>query len=189
MVLAGRVGSVTMIGPAAKVVVRYADGRLVKGYTYDFEGRGRFHVFPTLDASSDPTPVLVAELKAVFLVRDLVGNARYDERKRFSDTAPPPGRRVEITFKDGEVLVGSTRCDIGGGPGVFLVPADPASNNLRVYAVATAIHRIRDLPVGHPTALPAGTAGRRPRLPQRALAWLQQPLMQPGPRLQRGPSA
>jgi len=179
-----------MIGPAARVVVRYADGRLVKGYTYDFEtGRRRFHVFATLDASPDPTPVLVGELKAVFLVRDLAGNARYNERKRFSDTAPPPGRRVEITFKDGEILVGSTRCDIAAGSGVFLIPADPASNNLRVYAVATAIRRIRDLPIGHPTALPARTARQRPPLPQRALAWLLQPLMRPRLRLRHRPSA
>src|SRR5262245_7301071 len=127
-----------MIGPAGKIVVRYADGRLVKGYTYDFAGRGRFHVFSTPDASSDPTPVAVAELKAVFLVRDFAGNARYQERKKFAAAAPPPGRLVEITFKDGEVLVGSTQSETVGGPGILLTPADPASNNLRVYAVATA---------------------------------------------------
>jgi Family of unknown function (DUF6982) len=165
----------TMIGPAAKIVVRYADGRLVKGYTYDFEGRGSFHVFPTPDASSDPTRVLVAELKAVFLVRDFAGNARHNERKKFSDTVPPPGRQVEITFKDGEVLVGSIQSETPSRAGVFLTPADPASNNLRVYAVATAIRRIQDLPVD-PDASPAGASGRRPPIPQRALAWLLQPL-------------
>jgi hypothetical protein len=178
-----------MMGQAGKVIVRYADGRLVKGYTYDFDGRGCFHVFPTLDASSDPIPVVVAELKAVFQVRDFAGNARYQERKTFAKTARPPGRLIEITFKDGEVLVGSTRCETNGGPGILLTPADPASNNLRVYAVVGAIRGIRDLQVDDPAALPARKAPKQRQLPQRALAWLLQPLTRPRVWLQRRPTA
>src|SRR6185295_7819628 len=50
-----------------KVVARYADGRLVKGYTFDFApANPRFHVFSHPAASGPSTQVLVRELKAVF---------------------------------------------------------------------------------------------------------------------------
>ena len=48
-----------------KVVARYADGRLVKGYTFDFgPSQARFHVFAHPAASGPSTQVLVRELKA-----------------------------------------------------------------------------------------------------------------------------
>ena len=43
-----------------KVVARYADGRLVKGYTFDFgPAQARFHVFEQPSASGASTQVLV----------------------------------------------------------------------------------------------------------------------------------
>jgi hypothetical protein len=175
-----------MIGPGAKVVVRYADGKLIKGYTYDFApGRRRFHIFASRDASSDPTSVLHSELKAVFLVREFAGNAQYNERKRFTDGRYPPGRRIEITFKDGEVLVGSTGTDLEPGPGVFVIPADPTSNNLRVFAVSAAIRRIRSLPADHATRLPVRAPRPKPALAKRLLGWLLEPIILPQPVLRR----
>jgi len=54
----------------------YADGRLMKGYTYDFQpGRDRFDIFPDPSPSPrPPAPVTLADLEAVFFVRDLEGN-------------------------------------------------------------------------------------------------------------------
>jgi hypothetical protein len=98
-----------MIGPAGQVVVRHADGRLLKGYTYDFAlGRRRFHVFAARDASTDPSPVLLGDLKAVFFIRDHAGNPRYHERKEIAAGGATPGRPVEVTFSDGEVIEGIT---------------------------------------------------------------------------------
>jgi hypothetical protein len=160
-------------GPGAKVVARYADGRLIKGYSYDFvAGRHKFHVFFEPNASGRQTPVLLAELKAVFFVRNHAGNAKYDERKGFEDGHQPHGRIVEIRFRDGEVLVGSTTGDPDAGPGVLFTPADPASNNVRVYAVWAAIRQFR--------FLPATSAPTRLRwLPARLQAWLRQPVTIP----------
>ena len=56
----------------------------------------------------------------------------------------PPGetgRYVEIRFRDGEVMVGTVDGTATEDPGFFLVPADPGSNNLRVYVVAAATGR------------------------------------------------
>jgi len=130
------------MGPI-KVVIRYADGRLVKGYTNDF-----FPNKPTLHVSAGPNDsgavILVKELKAVFFVKDFMGDPRHNESNTF-DGRRPSGRKVEVTFKDNEVLVGTT---LGYDPsrlGFFLVPADPESNNIRVYAVNSAVKGIRYL--------------------------------------------
>ena len=47
-----------------------------------------------------------------------------------------------MTFKDGEVLVGSTQGYQQDRPGFFLVPADPRSNNDRIYVVTTAVEKV-----------------------------------------------
>ena len=83
-----------------------------------------------------PTPVLLGDLKAVFFVRDFVGNAEYNERKKFSPPASVrKGAECKVVFKDNEVLVGSLDGDLFLRPGLFVTPADPASNNIRVYAL------------------------------------------------------
>ena len=131
---------------ALKVVARYVDGKIIKGLTQDFfPNKDHFHVYLTENPSGEPVEVLIKELKAVFFVRDFVGNARYNERKEYIPEDKPSGRKIEVTFADGEVLVGTT---LGYDPkrsGFFLFPADPKSNNVRVFAVATAVKRVRYL--------------------------------------------
>jgi hypothetical protein len=130
----------------AKVVVRHADGRILKGHTFDFyPNKARFHLFTSEDATGDPIEVSVADLKAVFFVRNFAGDPGYNERKQFPEGFQLAGRRVEVTFVDGEVLVGSTTGDDPRRPGFFVVPADPRSNNLRVFAVTSAVSKVRYL--------------------------------------------
>ena len=92
------------------------------------------------EGGARPVKVLVSDLKAVFFVKSLIGNAAYDERKEFG--GPVQGRKVQVTFKDGEVLVGSTQGYQADRPGFFLVPADPQSNNDRIYVVARAVQTV-----------------------------------------------
>jgi hypothetical protein len=128
-----------------KIVVRYADGRTVKGYTQDFfpnKSLFHLHLFNS-GANAESTEILLQDLKAVFFVRDFRGNPEYKERKYFSEEIRPSGRMVEVTFTDGEVLVGTT---LGYDPkrlGFFLFPADPESNNVRVFAVSKAVSKVR----------------------------------------------
>jgi hypothetical protein len=129
-----------------KVVARYVDGKIVKGISQDFSpNRDRFHVYLTESPSGEPVEVLVKELKAVFFVRDFVGNSRYNERKEYIPEDKPSGRKIEVTFADGEVLVGTTLGYDPKRPGFFLFPADPQSNNIRVFAAATAVKKVRYL--------------------------------------------
>jgi hypothetical protein len=126
-----------------KIVVRYADGRLLKGYTCDFLATKRyFHLAPTPDApKAARITVPVGHLKAIFFVRDFAGEARYVERKTFDHHTA--GRRVAITFLDDEQLVGATLNYRPDGDGFFVIPADPKSNNLRVFVVARAVRHVR----------------------------------------------
>ena len=73
---------------AVKVVVRYADGKVIKGYTQDFfPNKDRFHLQPQQKSSGQDTQqVLVKDLKAIFFVRDFGGNPAYDERGASSAT-------------------------------------------------------------------------------------------------------
>jgi hypothetical protein len=127
-----------------KVVVRYVDGRLVKGVTQDFfPNKDRFHLRSNTTTSEEPAEVLIRDLKAVFFVKDFEGNPGYDERKEYLEGDKPQGRKVEVLFVDGEMLVGST---LGYDPnrlGFFLFPVDPKSNNMRVFAVTAAIKSVR----------------------------------------------
>jgi hypothetical protein len=128
-----------------KIVVRHADGKVLKGYTQDFHpSRAQFSLWPSINATPKERIVVpVSRLKAVFFVRDFNGNPGYQERKAFVATIQ--GRRVEVTFADGESVLGTTLNYRPEGQGFFVSPADPAANNTRIYVVAKAVRRVRFL--------------------------------------------
>jgi PilZ domain len=128
-----------------KIVVRYADGRLLKGFTQDFHpSRPQFSLWPTIDAApADRVIVPTPALKAVFFVKDFDGNPGYRERKTF--TVRGQGRRLEVTFLDTEVVLGTTLNYRPDAQGFFVIPADPGTNNSRIFVVAGAVKRVRFL--------------------------------------------
>jgi hypothetical protein len=131
-----------------KIVVRYRDGRVLKGQTADFlPTRPAFHVVPADQTGEDTVVVrvLLEELKAAFFVRDFTGNAAYDETKAFAPAQKPQGRKMRVEFVDGEVLVGTTMGYQPDRPGFFLVPADPQSNNERCFVVSSAVRKVEFL--------------------------------------------
>ncbi len=134
------------MGPL-KVVVRYANGRIVKGYTHNFSpNRPVFNIYPLhADTTKTGIRVFMKDLKAVFFVRDFVGNPAYTERRDPTDTPQHPGRVAEVEFKDGEVLVGTTLGLDLSRLGFFIFPLDPQSNNQKVFAVSMAVRGLRDL--------------------------------------------
>jgi len=130
---------------ASKIVARFHDGKMVKGYTQNFfPNRSVFHVLP-MDAAdrTEPVEIRVNELKAVFFVRDFMGNKGYDERKVLDSGEKVQGRLIEVRFKDGEVLVGSTTGYDPKRPGFFFFPIDPKSNNIKAYILSSAVRGVR----------------------------------------------
>ena len=48
------------------------------------------------------------------------------------------GKRIQVKFKDGEVLIGYTSGYSPDRMGFFVFPSDPDSNNEKVFVVAAA---------------------------------------------------
>jgi hypothetical protein len=126
-----------------KVIVRYADGNLLKGYTQDFRpAQMHFHVWPSMaSTASERMMVPLPLVKAVFFVRDFTGDSAYVEQKDFDK--PRHGRKIEVTFVDREVIMGSTLNYQPDGDGFFVLPADPRSNNIRVFVVSGSVRHVR----------------------------------------------
>jgi len=65
------------------------------------------------------------------------------DRQEFG--AASQGRKVAVTFHDGEILLGSTLGYKGEGQGFFVHPADSRSNNLRVFVAPGATQQVKFL--------------------------------------------
>ena len=128
-----------------KIVARYTDGRIVTGTTLDFSpDRSFFHLSPIRGKCKPPEQVHLADLKALFFVKSFEGRPEYHEQQQFTDQSPP-GRKLRVTFKDGEMLQGTT-CEYSPrAPGFFLFPADPRSNNHKIFIVNDAVRQTRYL--------------------------------------------
>ena len=126
-----------------KVIARFRDGRLVRGYTADFHpSKPQLHLSAE-PHSSDTLFLQLSQLKALFFVRDFRGDETRVDRHEFGST--PQGRKVVVTFHDGETLIGSTLGYRGEGQGFFVQPADGRSNNLRVFVAPGATQQVRFL--------------------------------------------
>ena len=130
-----------------KVVVKYTNGTIIKGFIQNFSpNKDWFHLIPADKPSDRTIEVFVKRLKAVFVVRDFYGNPHYDERKKYLEGQNPSGLKLEVTFADGEVMVGSTLLSYDPNrQGNFIIPADPESNNIRVFVVSSAVKSVRQL--------------------------------------------
>ena len=127
-----------------KIVVRYQDGRLIKGVTKDFfPNKDHFHL-----ESTDALPggkameLQISELKAIFFVKDFGGNSDYNDKKEFDPAKVPPGRKIKVVFNDGELMVGTTHGYHPDRPGFFIVPADNQSNIERCFVVTSATQKV-----------------------------------------------
>jgi hypothetical protein len=131
----------------SKIVARYRDGRTMKGTTQNFfPNKPVFHVIRQGGTGpGDVIEVKLEDLKAIFFVRDFTGNAKHVERKKLVPGDRPQGRLMEVTCKDGEVIVGTTSGYEPTRPGFFLFPIDPSANNARVFVVTSAVRTARFL--------------------------------------------
>jgi hypothetical protein len=83
----------------------------------------------------------LSQLKAIFFVREFAGDPN---RVDSSDFVPGQhGRKVEVVFEDGEVLRGTTLGYRNDGSGFFVQPADPDSNNMRVFVSPGATRHVQ----------------------------------------------
>jgi hypothetical protein len=146
------------------VVARFRSGQVVKGYTRDFfPDRPLFHVLPK--GGQATVPVKTAELKGLFFVHDLLGNRLHNKGRRFPavDHGPQTGRRIAVLFEDGELLVGYAQTYGPDKSGFFVFPADPRSNNIRVYVLRAATKQVKLGPAADELARSAPPPRTKPK--------------------------
>lgn len=123
----------------SKVVLHFSDGKILKGTTNDFfPNKFGFHL--TEAGNGKAQPISLADLKAVFFVKHLDGNKHYREAQTAERTGM--GKKIKILFKDGETMTGYTSGFSNGRAGFFVFPADPNSNNDRVFVIRTATQTV-----------------------------------------------
>lgn len=134
------------------IVARYRDGTVLKGTSLDVNAKR-----PTFHLRTDDRGTLeikLADLKALFFVKDLTGDpARNDGQKPvLGDPRLLGAKRVAVTFTDGEMIVGLTTRFPPITDFFFLVPVDPKSNNVRVLVNRADVVAMREI---------AGSAARQ----------------------------
>ncbi len=129
------------------MVVRFANGTVARGFIQNFSpNKDFFYLTPADNSSGPPIYVSMKRLKALFVVRDFHGNPQFMERNFYMEGENPAGLKLEVTFADGEVMVGSTLLNYDPKrQGNFIIPADPNSNNIRVFVVSSAVKSVRQL--------------------------------------------
>jgi hypothetical protein len=118
-----------------QAVVAFLDGRRLKGFVFNFSAmREVFRLFPSEKATHESgTDVLMRDLKAIFFVKDFSGDPGYKEPPELDATQR--GRKIEITFADGEKLIGVTDAYNKQKLGFFVFPTDARSNNVRIFVI------------------------------------------------------
>jgi len=126
------------------VVVRFLDGKIVKGTTHDFApNKTDFHLCEKGDERSHAREIDCNSVKAVFFVKSFEGDKEHQVSYGFDRVGGQGGRKIEVRFLDGEVIAGFTMGYTPQKQGFFVVPADPDCNNTRVYVLNKAIAGVK----------------------------------------------
>lgn len=116
-------------------VLRYSDGRVVKGYMPKRQGLTSAMAGTETLSFQDPSGVTMGvdtrEIKAIFLVKSFEGNPNYLEYKNFPERPGDPGLWIRVRFKDNEILEGVAPNSLATfiDPIFYMTPPDPLSNN------------------------------------------------------------
>jgi len=137
---------------ALKIVVAMLDGGRLKGSSLNFSAlKDWFDLVPEKNPHQQRgTRVELKDVKAVFFVKDFSGNPGH--RSPEADVSGP-GRSLEVTFLDGEKIVGSTQVYDPKRLGFFLTPLDADSNNSRIFIVRKNAREIKPYDPAKPSSI------------------------------------
>jgi hypothetical protein len=129
-----------------KVVVHFRDGKIVKGYSYDFTpNKDTFHVSLVKD-ETQTIEVSTSLVKAVFFVKSFKGNKGHETHAEFSMQNfkfDDVSLKIRVDFLDGEVMYGMTHGYAPNRKGFFVFPADKDTNNERVFVMREATASVK----------------------------------------------
>jgi len=135
-----------------RVVARFRDGRLLKGFLNNFTIESDVIILRDQITKTE-SRVSIGDLKALFFVKDFEGSSKHVERKVFG-IRKNQGRKVFIKFVDKESLVGFIEGEVPWdkgfslaklgkkAKGFYFTPVDGDCNNERVFVVGSAIENV-----------------------------------------------
>jgi hypothetical protein len=126
-----------------KVVVGFLNGDRTKGYISDFSSlEESFHLLPEKDPlQGEGRAVALKDLKAIFFVWEFAGSP--ESHAALREVAPGQGRGIEVTFRDGEKIFGRPEEYNSQRIGFYMYPANPRSNNIRIFVVTRNTRQVR----------------------------------------------
>lgn len=136
-----------------RIVAHLMSGAVVKGVSLDVDLlKPRCHV----KTEDGVVEVQLADVKALFFVRDLAGDASRNDTQEVdpTDSRLRGTTQVEVLFHDGERIVGLTNRFPPRGQLFFMVPVDAASNNSRILVNLAAVRSV------HPSTGHSAVTGR-----------------------------
>jgi small nuclear ribonucleoprotein (snRNP)-like protein len=122
-----------------RIIVRFTDGKILKGTTVDLlPNKSVFHL--SENDSGAVHKIDIVNLKAIYFVKSFEGNRDYQEKSDSERVGL--GKRIRVSFRDGETLVGYTQ-GYSANRSLFIVfPCDPESNNEKVFVVTGATDNV-----------------------------------------------
>ncbi len=123
-----------------KIVLHFLNGGITKGFTEDFfPNKNKFHLRDK--NTGKVTEIDILQLKGIFFVKNFDGNKEYKENNNTERIGL--GKRIMISFKDGETIRGYTSGYSPERSGFFAFPSDPQSNMERVFVLKSATADIK----------------------------------------------
>lgn len=124
-----------------KIVVHRKNGEIIKGKTNDFSpSRTSFHLRDYMD-NSIVQEIELENLKAVFFVKDFMGNPEHTYSNDFSESRGF-GKHIIVVFKDGERFHGTSGAIHRNRVGFFVSPIDPGANTTRAFVINSFIEDV-----------------------------------------------
>jgi small nuclear ribonucleoprotein (snRNP)-like protein len=139
-----------------KIVARFNDGRILKGYLKDFSVNKDVVILHEAEKKKKHT-IPIEDLKALFFVKTFEGDSGYSERKAYG-VRKSIGRKVYVKFKDGESMIGFIEGELPwkkgfflsksdtGDKGFFLIPTDSEGNNIKIFVVGSSVRDVTSIP-------------------------------------------
>jgi len=121
-----------------KIVAKFKDGSNMKGVLVDFSPDKT--ILKLIPSKGEIQLIETEKLKAVFFVKDFRGSKK--RKDKYKDANPWGGKKIQVHFLDGEIIVGYTLHYDLGNQGFFVIPADDKSNNDNIFVIISATNKI-----------------------------------------------
>ena len=155
-------------GPV-KVITTFIDGRHFSGFVLNFSPiRDTCQIFPwpsPYAGESQPQLVNIRQIKGIFFVKEFI---KLESQESDEFVGPVQGRKIEVIFTDGKVLVGSTIGYAPTRPGFFVIPAKSFGNILRIFVSNANVRQVRRVQLERGKTEATGGDRRSPRVPLQA---------------------